>query len=412
MVRVLFSFTLCLAALLLRALGVRVPTRRLRHARGFGLAVERFGEWASSIPWWVEAARPARACIRVESLEPRLVLATRTWLGAIDALWSNPGNWLENTVPGAGDSAVFTQTSPAPSLVDAAFAGPIHQLFLPAGYTGSLTLNQVLTVTDKLSVSGGTLTINSGVTLSAQNVELVGGVLLGPGTLDVGGIAGAANGRMQVSGGELSGVEVVIATTGALDIFNDFTLSNGAALTNYGNAGWVDGIISLENSVITNRGTFELLCNSMITGDPPSRFDNQGLLWKTSNGISIIGVLFNNKTPPGLVADVLVSAGTLQVIAGGEHNSTFTAAAPGQIEFKSAGLFPEHDVQTLDTGTVFRGAGPIFVSGRVTLQLLNAATVIGVTGHLVLDTDQFGQGVLAGGGVLDVDFGGRFDHAC
>src|SRR5437870_1988740 len=51
--------------------------------------------------WWRKKAsskptrrKPSRR-LHVEALEARFVMATHTWTGAVNTLWSNDGNWLE-----------------------------------------------------------------------------------------------------------------------------------------------------------------------------------------------------------------------------------------------------------------------------------------------------------------------------
>src|SRR5438477_12980878 len=71
---------------------------------------------------------------RLEGLELRLSPATHTWTGAVNNLWSVPGNWTGGTPAGdANADLVFPAASRKDSLDD--FAGPlsVHSILLDAG---------------------------------------------------------------------------------------------------------------------------------------------------------------------------------------------------------------------------------------------------------------------------------------
>src|SRR4051794_7643182 len=52
------------------------------------------------------AHRRTRVELLAESLEERVLLATKTWTGAVDTGWNTPGNW-QGGVPATGDDLVF-----------------------------------------------------------------------------------------------------------------------------------------------------------------------------------------------------------------------------------------------------------------------------------------------------------------
>src|SRR5690348_10309687 len=84
-------------------------------------------------------------------------MATRTWTGAAGGNWATAGNWLEGSVPVAGDDVVFTNSSvdvtsgldqhtvTLTSLtVDMTYTGKwgTSSTFLQVGVSGSVTLGQ------------------------------------------------------------------------------------------------------------------------------------------------------------------------------------------------------------------------------------------------------------------------------
>jgi hypothetical protein len=90
-------------------------------------------------------------------LEPRMVLDTMRWTGAVDSNVFVPGNWLENAVPGWTDTAVIREVGPDPFP---------HQPEVPAGqawtvgtvnctgggFESRLTVNGLLKVGDALVI--------------------------------------------------------------------------------------------------------------------------------------------------------------------------------------------------------------------------------------------------------------------
>ncbi|MGB2879301.1 MAG: GLUG motif-containing protein [Candidatus Omnitrophota bacterium] len=83
---------------------------------------------------------------------------TATWTGAVDNLWSEPGNWIGlggGVIPGAGDDVVFDVTSSADSTIDQAFT--IASLTIDAAYGGTITQSGNLAVSGDYAQSGGTL---------------------------------------------------------------------------------------------------------------------------------------------------------------------------------------------------------------------------------------------------------------
>src|SRR5262249_37608682 len=103
---------------------------------------------------------------RLEFLEDRTLLSTTKWTGlGTDTNWSTPRNW-SNGVPGPGDAALFDSSagSHLSATVDAGFAWAVDTLNLT--WSGTLTVASPLSVGHDLTLSNGTLTGNSDVTVN------------------------------------------------------------------------------------------------------------------------------------------------------------------------------------------------------------------------------------------------------
>ena len=181
--------------------------------------------------------------------------------------------------PGSGDTVVFDGHSGKNATVDAAFAGTVAAVQINSGYTGTVSLNENLTVTgafieqagtynangyattvsgstilsggtylastntqtltDDLTVAGGTFTGSTG-TVTAGNVNLSSGTLNAPsGVLDVaggnftytGGTFNADLGTVSFTGSSVS--PTVSVGTGLISFYNftDALTSNGSTAT-------------------------------------------------------------------------------------------------------------------------------------------------------------------------------------
>ncbi|GAA4374328.1 Ig-like domain-containing protein [Nocardioides caricicola] len=159
-----------------------------------------------------------------------------TWTGAVDALWSEPGNWDTGSVPGPVDDVVFPPAVGRTDMVNDLPGGAYFSsiAFTGAGYrvsgngvqlvaglavnhgTGTTTLDVPVTLDGggTAYVTGGT-TLDLDGTLSAAVVNLDGG-----GTLQVDGTLLSpivlANGSRLTGSGSLSGT--AIGATGASTI--------------------------------------------------------------------------------------------------------------------------------------------------------------------------------------------------
>lgn len=123
------------------------------------------------------------------ALPPAVQKNTLHWLGtAGNQHWSNPANWQEGRVPGAGDIAQFGAGTPD-AVLDNAFGSVVGGIELAPGYAGSVTITHPLMVQGAVRVSGGLLTTPSGLIRAlTMDIRASGVVRLG------------ANGKLELAG--------------------------------------------------------------------------------------------------------------------------------------------------------------------------------------------------------------------
>ncbi|MBI4499941.1 MAG: hypothetical protein HY700_02150, partial [Gemmatimonadetes bacterium] len=175
---------------------------------------------------------------------------THLWTGVADTVWSNGANWL----PGPGAPTLGT-----------------HNVFVPISAGRQPTVSTSATVGTVIVENGATLTLASGVTLSAAGDVQAGATIVGAGTLNLAGSARTLSGtigNLTVSGsvslaanaaatGRVTVTGTLDLATYALTVGGDFTVTNGllkmqqvgAALTVTGNATF-NGVT--ENTFLTN----------------------------------------------------------------------------------------------------------------------------------------------------------------
>ncbi len=97
-----------------------------------------------------------------DSRDAGLLPGTLVWDGGgVDNNWSTGANWVGDTVPTAWDSVLFNATSTKNAIVDLAFAGTVKNLTIDAGYTGNITQDDNLTVTDNYTQEDGIFAVTS-----------------------------------------------------------------------------------------------------------------------------------------------------------------------------------------------------------------------------------------------------------
>ena len=183
----------------------------------------------------------------IEALERRLVLATSTWTGAVDALWSTAGNW--DVPPAAGNDLVFP-------------AGAVHlsnSNDLPNGRAfGSVTVGaggytisgDAVTVAGPVhaSLASGVSALTLPITIGASavfSVDNPGATLAVSGAVSgAGGVAKQGAGNLVLSApntytGPTSAISGTLVVDGTQPD-SPVTLASGATLSGTGNVGGIN----------------------------------------------------------------------------------------------------------------------------------------------------------------------------
>ncbi len=258
------------------------------------------------------------------------------WVNPISGNWFVNTNWLPNTVPGPGDTAIITNAGTYTVMITNG-AVTVGELQLGAGGSGTQTLLQgsatVLTITNRGTVGANGL-------LLVTNQGLTGYLTI------------LAGGEMQI--------------TNAAD--KHFYALN---LVNQGTVTWADGTLSVggssgETTTISNGGRWQITCDNSINngGGVTPTWINAGTLRKLGGaGITSFNALNFVNQANGLV-DVL--AGTLNFTGANTNilGGTFTATAPGVIKFVNG--------TWTDAGGTFSGTGTNQFQGATLLLRTNS----------------------------------------
>ena len=182
--------------------------------------------------------------------------AVRTWDGGgADNNWSTAANWGTDTVPTSADNVIFDATSTKSAIIDTAFT--VSSASINSGYTGTITQNSVLTVTNSFTQSAGTF---QGTAANANFGTLIlnaGGTFNAPsGTLSVtsqtayevfnfnGGIFNANNGTFSVDArSDLNYFRYQTPTFNNLIVNKPLTILNASIVVN--------GLLTL-NAILSN----------------------------------------------------------------------------------------------------------------------------------------------------------------
>jgi hypothetical protein len=322
-------------------------------------------------------------------------MATITWKGQ-SGDWSTASDWSSGTVPGSGDTAVFTGSGYTATISTAETVGNVQ--FDAAGALlddyGALTL-------------GGTFSLQAG-TFALAFGSLAGGTLA------------MAGGTLEAAGGTLSGT----AVDGTLDLSpagSTLYVQNGLTMAGAGGSG--SGTIALTggNSVLTFLGN-QTLAHAVVTLGfsgigGASALDVSHLYGATSGGTLTLAssvwlnatgqqgqIIVGAQVPDGL-NDELINQGTITASAQGG-----TLAMTGGDTFVNQGTIGISNGATLDIATgIFSNTGSIIVADA-TLDLGGtfASSLLGQLGNVTLTQGvvEIGGDIINTGGTLHVSSSG------
>ncbi len=220
---------------------------------------------------------------------------TYTWNNPLGGNWNLPGNWSPGGKPGSGDTAIVPSGTFTVTVSDAEAVGTLTM----SGTSGTQTLN---------ITSGGTLSISSASTGSANAVvEVSGGTLNGTGSLALAGpldwTSGTINLGVLFNGGGFSSSGLFLdggrlTNNGVLNWSNNAVLydGNGSVFTNLSGASiivsntstayWVYGGYYSGSHVFGNGGTITLDATGTLIMNNEN-FVNAGTLNVNSGTLSL-----------------------------------------------------------------------------------------------------------------------------
>jgi hypothetical protein len=314
----------------------------------------------------------------MEALEQRLAMSTVHWDGGGDGVTlTDRYNWQCNHLPGKNDTAII-DVAGDPALVMNAGLFKVKKLVLA----------------EQLTITGGTVTVSSGTTVSGT-LNMAGGLFDGCGALNV-------TGKLKWTGGKISGGgNINIAASGLFAIAGSGTLELRRDVTNRGTTIWSDGNIEGYDScgtVIINAPGALFKATGLLTrfrsNGHPGAFINQGTFVRDNQGVTKFVVPVSNS------GTLNVAAGALELFAGGVNTGARNVAAGAVLHY--FGNFTHGAGSTLSGGgmTIWQG-GTHTIAGDWAmgsyLQLTNA-TVTGPGDFTIDGVLSWSKGRLEGAG--------------
>lgn len=254
----------------------------------------------------------------------------------------------------------------------------------------------------RLVISGGTLFLNSNISLA--QLEVSGGVLAGGGNLSVNTLFNWSGGKISGAGNLLLNGTTQISGGSAKEL-------DGRTLTNAGNAAWSGaGNILLRNgAVLLNQpgAVWDIRNDSWIdsTGGGGGSFSNMGSILKTAgSGAAVIEVPFTQQ------GSVNVSSGILRITRNSSCSGNIHTAATGEVQFSQGAHVFEGlalggggTVRFSNVPVVVNGAGMVVESG-VTLVMTGLAGSLSGEGDVTINGKfNWERGTISGNGVLRVN---------
>jgi hypothetical protein len=330
-----------------------------------------------------------------EELRARIVPVTRTWTGlGTDNNASTPENWQGNTAPAQGDSLSFAGNTKA-AILDSALTPQLGSITIDPTFGASVEVGESVTLSGVLQQAGSVLTVDPGQQLTIGALNLTGGLVQGPGSLEVTGGGGVA---ASVLGGGVLGANTTFDTSASLAINNKVTF-DGSTVTNSGAASWMYGDIWLDNAAqFKNYGTLTISVPSSTRGSlfsdgSATAVYNYGF-WQVFGETAISASFSNATAPDSTTGTVIVNSGaSMDLLGAGIHSAPFVVNSGGRLEF-------DEGLQTLQNGTSFQGLGEVRVSGVANDATLSVAQ--NVTVQISTTLTLSGRGRLSGAGAFNV----------
>ena len=265
---------------------------------------------------------------------PTLPAVTKTWTGAADTNWQNPGNWNPVGVPGADDHVLIAGATDATVVLSAGISVASLQLGADSG-----------TATQTLVSPGYSFTFgNLGWVRRRGVLQWDGGELRG--RLQVSGQLNWTTGRIR-GGVQVCETGLLTLSTGGGKSLSSDNDGDPAFIDNYGTTVWSGASVTAwSGAQMTNRGNWQLTGDGVwvdfCCGGGFARLVNYGTLSRT------------------------VSAGAVQFGRSSFENYGVVDATSGPMEFPSGGTW-QGGGRITGTASVRVTGGEHYFTGLMTL---------------------------------------------
>ena len=312
----------------------------------------------------------------LERLEDRLVMTVDVWTGAASNLWSDNGNWQDNSAPVGGEDLVFPSEASSLSNTNDIDNLTINSIEIDdSGYeisgspitltngisttyssgTSTLYIGTTLTSTETFDIAtGGTLDIAGAITVSSF-LEGYGVTKAGGGTLQYSGTSGNYyNGTTTINAGTLilAKADNVVAANGSVIVGDNSTAATLQAMGS--NQFWPGADVTVnEGSTFDVGATEQFISNLNLQGSTVEIADG---------GFLELFVGVNTFNTSNNVTSVIQGLGTLEI-----RNSmnTYTIADDADLDVELRISVAVTD--TSNTGGFYKsGAGTLALSGSNT----------------------------------------------
>jgi autotransporter-associated beta strand protein len=314
---------------------------------------------------------------------PAARAASDTWTGAGDALWSNTGNWLGGTIPGAGNTATFNAAS-GNTTVDLGAGVTLGTLLFDTANASAYTIgsggagNQTLT----LDTLAGGIQMNS--TVAANQLINANLALSTTGTYAVGLTNDSTTNTLTVAGGisaSTAGTKTLTVTgAGNTTISGDIASGSGAvALTKSGTGALtLSGTNTLGGNLVVNTGRVNVTSGTTTSSN------------NASGNIQL-----------GAASDTgrlnISSGATVTATSGGQFFRIGANASSVGI-LNNAGTFTATGSLGGNLGNAANASGAIYNSGT-----FNGPTVVGGVGFYLGNNGTNSYGYISNSGTFAAD---------
>jgi hypothetical protein len=265
-------------------------------------------------------------------------LSTWTGLGTTNN-WSDAANWSAGSVPDTYTTVIFDGTSSKDAIVDSAFAGAVAAVQINIGSTGTVSLNENLTVTGAFTQQAGAYDANGYATIVTGLTTVSGGTYLASTNTQT-----FTNG-LTVSGGTFTGSTGTVTTLNVTLSSGTLNAPAGILTVAGGNFTYTGGTFNADLGTVTYTGTNASPTVSIGTGSVQFYNFQDAMTNTFPAGLTITGTLtvtgtFTWRTGSGIINGNIEAQGDVDdQNHGGTGNPCFTldGAADQTIKDTSGG---------------------------------------------------------------------------